>query len=256
MTSDVSGRRRGTCCILALAAATLLAWPLAGAWQYDRDRVAAGELWRLSTCQWTHWSVDHLIWDAFVFVALGLAAARRGLAGTLMTVVLAAVLVPAAVHVFCPAIATFRGLSGIDSALFGLIVARLGLGGRRSDRVIAGVALAGFAAKIGCEAATGAAVFAYSGATYAVVPLAHGVGCAVGALVPLGGRFLCGDIRPRPRKAFGERSGVTGRASRTAFRFVRREREVASGKMGDLLTRPKRKRCAIFGATGSRKDFS
>ena len=38
--------------------------------QYDRDCVEAGEIWRLITSHWTHWSAEHLVWDIVVFIAL------------------------------------------------------------------------------------------------------------------------------------------------------------------------------------------
>ena len=52
--------------------------------EYDRAATSAGQLWRLVTCHWTHWSTHHLFWSGGAFAALAIAchrvAPRRGLA--------------------------------------------------------------------------------------------------------------------------------------------------------------------------------
>ena len=117
-------------------------------------------------------------------------------------------LIPVALLLLQPGLATYRGLSGLDSALFVLVAAALLAAPRaprppRTDdvppalaarlhallpRLAAGAALVGFAAKLAWEATTGAAVFVDSqAAAFVPVPLAHLVGglCGVAAL-----RFL------------------------------------------------------------------
>src|SRR5689334_9624999 len=67
---------------LLLAGLAVIVWlapaGVAEALQFDRARIASGELWRLVTCHWTHWDADHLAWDVATFVALGVACERRG----------------------------------------------------------------------------------------------------------------------------------------------------------------------------------
>ena len=51
---------------LLLSAAVGAAWLLPSAatgLQYDRAALAAGQGWRIFTCHWTHFSLDHLLWD-------------------------------------------------------------------------------------------------------------------------------------------------------------------------------------------------
>jgi hypothetical protein len=86
--------------------------------------------------------------------------------------------------------ATYRGLSGIDSALFALLAVRVG---RQSlsekdwlKLSIAGIIAGGFAAKVGFEFVTGATLFVDSTAAgMTPVPLAHVVGGLVGIVCGL-----------------------------------------------------------------------
>jgi rhomboid family GlyGly-CTERM serine protease len=153
--------------------------------EYDRPAVTAGQVWRLATCQWTHWSLDHLVWDGAVFLAIGAACEMKRRRHLLATVALSAIGVPIAVHCLAPGIMTFRGLSGVDSALFGLAATLLfSAGVRQRNSALAATAAFGamlFAAKTAYELATPAALFVDgSGAGFSTVPLAHLVGFLIG----------------------------------------------------------------------------
>lgn len=162
---------------------------LTAALQFDRAAAARGELWRLFTGHLTHFGADHLIWDAAALLVLGILTETRErptnfgrlLAGSAFAISLA-------VWFWEPRFATYRGLSGIDSALFGLACARLVGDGRRARHAfsvwLGALALGGFALKCGFELVAGATVFAaggVGGTPYSPVPLAHLVGWAAGA---------------------------------------------------------------------------
>ncbi len=188
--TDTSVRRLpGVSLTLFVAAAVVFAFPSATAClEYDRAAIAAGEIWRVVTCQWTHWDYDHLLWDAIAFVLLGILCERRGLSPLAACVAASTVLVPTAVWIVHPEISTYRGLSGIDSALFTLLaVHTAGTCLRNRDwrgAAAVGAVVIAFAAKIVTEVATGQTVFVDNlGAGFAVVPLAHVVGGAVGLAV-------------------------------------------------------------------------
>lgn len=194
--------------MVVVAAAALAAVAPAELLQYRRDAVLAGELWRVLTCHWVHWSFEHLRWDAVAGAALVLACGadfRRAGAALLAS----SVAIPLALVVLQPGLDTYRGLSGLDSALF-VVAAGALLAGERSARVatrwgrpallarrasraiarldaavrVAGaVALAGFAAKVVWELATGTTFFVDAAASgFQPVPLAHLVGGLCGAL--------------------------------------------------------------------------
>lgn len=185
--------RRLPCASLLLSVAAVLIFilPSAATWfQYDRLAIAAGEIWRLVSSHWTHASGDHLFWDVLTFVLLGTLCERMSRMRFCACVLASAILIPVALWIAMPQLETYRGLSGIDSALYVLLavtVLRDEIHGRRWGWVMAlsGVFLA-FIGKVGYEIATGGTIFVDSGASNMVpVPLAHCVGAAVGAVVAL-----------------------------------------------------------------------
>jgi rhomboid family GlyGly-CTERM serine protease len=200
-------------------AGVVFAWPgLAVHAQYDRAAIAAGEVWRALAGHWAHYSVDHLFWDVLAFAALGVACERRGRARFLACLVTSALAISASVWLLLPDMRIYRGLSGIDSALFTLLISDIWREAR--DRGQTGVqataltCLGAFLAKTAFEMATGRNLFVTRMETAAVgVPLAHIVGAACGFLVGAGSRLVLRFRRPlqwsisttsaSPRAGFG-----------------------------------------------------
>jgi rhomboid family GlyGly-CTERM serine protease len=165
------------------------------------------DLWRFVASHWVHWSVEHLVWSAGAFLVLGIVCERRSRRRFLVTTLVAAVAIPVALRLLQPDLLYYGGLSGIDSALFGLICAqdirthgrnqcmqKRGQSRLRSCLASLGTVpvfalpialLIGFLAKIGYEFFTGAALFVSHSDMMIPVPLAHLVGIAVGILVGL-----------------------------------------------------------------------
>lgn len=168
---------------LAIVAAAVLAGLFPGAaalLEYDRAAVAGGELWRLVTGHLTHLSREHLLWDVLTFAVLAAACERRGRARLVATLALSALAIPAALFVLEPGLGVYRGLSGLDMALAGLLGATEARKGSRWAVVV----LLALGAKLAYELATGGALFvALEGAE--TVPLAHAVGAGVGICVGL-----------------------------------------------------------------------
>lgn len=84
----------------------------------------------LHSFQWltghlTHWSWDHLIWDLAAFAALSFTALRLIPERYFGCILLAAALIPFEIAINQSQLHSYRGLSGIDSALFGLILTGL-----------------------------------------------------------------------------------------------------------------------------------
>lgn len=171
---------------LALPAAAIAAVPpLAARLELDRTAVGGGEWWRLLSGHWTHWSIDHLAWDGVVFLVLAVVAERISRTRLLASVAGSAVLCSLAVWWLLPSVAVYRGLSGIDSALFVLVCVTLvrdaGTRAPAARRVIPVLLLTGFLGKIAFETMTGTTVFVDSVSTgTSAVPLAHAVGALVG----------------------------------------------------------------------------
>ena len=149
--------------------------------EYDRDRLP--EFWRFFTCHIAHFDAKHLFWSGSAFVAFAAWLEPLGRRRLLACIAATAVTIPIFVLMIAPDLPTYRGLSGIDSALFTLALVLFAREARSESRrgtvafcILLGI---GFAAKLIYEIATGAAVFADS-AVFEPVPLAHAVGAAVG----------------------------------------------------------------------------
>jgi len=175
--------------LVATASVAIALWPGAGSlFEFSRAALAAGEWWRVVSGQLTHFGLDHLAWDAGVFLVLGAMCERRNRTGTLACLGIATVLIPAAVWLLLPEMTTYRGLSGLDTALFALLgVMMFGEKWREGSR--GGVAvivflLLGMVAKIAWEFVSGGTIFVDSSSgQFVPVPLAHLVGAAIGLLV-------------------------------------------------------------------------
>ncbi len=176
-------------CIGCPSAAIRFLVPEVDQWlRYERDAVVGGQLWRLVTGNWTHWSIDQLWWNVVALAALGAACERRGRGRFLICVGASALLVLLAVWGLAPAVETYRGLSGIASALFVLLAVsflREEANGDRITSTLAALALLGFGAKVAFEVASGRTVFVDARSGAVVLPLAHVVGGLVGLAVAL-----------------------------------------------------------------------
>jgi len=155
--------------------------------QYDRSAIAAGEWWRIVTCHWTHFSLDHLLWDVAAFTLLGALCEFRNRRTFLTCSAFSAVLIPGAIWILLPQMQTYRGLSGIGSAVFTLLAVDLLFSQNRTAtrwHVTAGVivVLTLFVAKIMVEIASSRTIFVRSTMGMVPVPLAHAVGAVTGAI--------------------------------------------------------------------------
>ena len=170
-------------CLPTLA---IYAWPTLTHWlQFDRTRIADGEVWRVVTSHWTHFSAEHLLWDLTAFGLLLFLSWRESPPRTLATVVTSSVLIPVAVWVALPEMSFYRGLSGLASALFVFLALSLArrerAHGNRLISALAVLALVGFLAKSVFELVTGATLFVDT-SEFVPVPLAHVIGAACGAI--------------------------------------------------------------------------
>ncbi len=157
---------------------------------YDRSALGHHELWRLLTCHWVHLSWDHLVWSALTFLGLGSLCEWMDTKKYAATVAVSAILIPAAIWWALPDLTVYGGLSGIDCALYALLMAMLIkreiYSGSRRWVACFSLLLLGLVAKISYETVTGMTIFvsnAHSGMV--PVPLAHLVGGTVGLVTGL-----------------------------------------------------------------------
>jgi len=189
-----------TAVIAAAALATAAIPGLAATIQFDRAAIAAGDAWRLVTCHLTHWNGEHLLWDLLMFVVLGAICEWRNPRQMRLCVAISAVAVAMSVLWAFPGIQLYRGLSGIDTALFTLLAIDLLYEAWRDrnplQAMCTGGLLLALTAKIAYEAIGGQTIFVEQDAAD-FVPLVwdHVAGAAAGIVIA-----TCGKIGfPRPQ---------------------------------------------------------
>jgi len=166
----------------AVALAGFFSESLALVMQYDRNLIEAGQLWRLISCHFTHWTVEHAFWDISLFVVLSYICITADLKRYCILLVASAVMVSLSVYIFNPGFIEYRGLSGIDSALFiDACISSISKNKRALSRIFNILFLIGFTGKIAYEFVTGRALFADSGFT--TLPVAHVAGAITAAVI-------------------------------------------------------------------------
>lgn len=162
--------------LAALFAAASLA--PANALEFDRTQVAAGEVWRLLTGQLVHWTPRMAAWDVGMLMALGLWLEARGDRRLLVPgLALGGGLTALAIQALSPDLLTYRGSSGLASALFVLAAVRIAETSDPLPRTLAVAAVALFLAKAAFEAVAGRTLFAGPlPPGVQVVPLVHLLG--------------------------------------------------------------------------------
>ena len=172
---------------------------------YERSALAGHGLWRLITCHWVHLSTDHLFWSAATFFVLGSVCEIMNPKKYYAVVGISAIAIPIVIWWGLPDLMIYGGLSGLDCALYSLLMV-LFIKREMQSRswiwvTLFSLLLGGLVAKIIYETATGLTIFVGSNQTNMVpVPLAHlGGGCVgifVGILGVKSGRASVGFRYP------------------------------------------------------------
>ena len=175
--------------IVLIAVVIQLSGILQSALQFDRQAVAAGQLWRLLTCHLVHCGWSHLLADMFGFATLWWLACRRPRPVPWLALA-SAVLIGLSLCLLAPDIQIYRGMSGVNFALFGyLLVIRL----RTDSRLLRWVSLICLGlliVEVVHELITGRAMTANSlPEGVIVVGVVHAVGLALGIV------FGAGEIK-------------------------------------------------------------
>lgn len=171
---------------IAGAVAMIHAMPeLAAALTLRADDLATGQVWRLMTGHVAHWSGEHLLWDVLAFVALGVLGERMGRGWFIGVMAVAAIAIGLWFCAGQAALTHYRGLSGVDSALFVYVAVRylaMGVRGRQWRLAgAAGLAVVMFVGKTVAEVLAGQPVFVGGGGFEPVVE-AHLIGAGAGLM--------------------------------------------------------------------------
>ena len=175
--------------LLTVAAAIIhLSYSLRIQLLYERSTLFHHELWRLITCHWVHLSTDHLFWSATTFLVLGSLCEIMDPKRYYAVVVISVISIPIVIWWGMPDLMIYGGLSGLDCALYSLLMVLFIKREIRSRSwiwvALFSLLLGGLVAKIIYETATGLTIFVGNTATNMVpVPLAHLVGGCIGFFV-------------------------------------------------------------------------
>lgn len=181
----------GSVTLLLLPAILITGLPALLPWlEYDRDAISEGQVWRLVTQNFCHWSWDHLIWDALAATVLALWATQYSIKQFLQTIILSSVMTSTGLYFWQADLIYARGLSGIDCALFGMVIFHT-IQQAHHDRdtlwlTLSLVSLTAFIFKTIYEIHTQQTVFMDSiEAGIIALPLVHLIGLVCGMVVPV-----------------------------------------------------------------------
>lgn len=186
---------------LTTAAILLFVFPEFGdLLEYDTSSLPLQQPIQWLGCHLLHWSSSHLFWDLGMFALLGAICERIDFKRYGGLLLLAAFAIPVSVAFSNPELSTYRGLSGLDTALFAMATVHLGLE-RLKDKDTAGLLIyvALFLAmtfKIGNELTSGTTRFV-EGNEFTPVPIAHAVGAVLGCLIALVRSTTCESLDRR-----------------------------------------------------------
>ena len=139
--------------------------------------------WTVLTSHLVHHNLEHLFWDLLVFVGIGAALERRSPILFGATFIVSAVAIPPLALLSQPLALTYRGLSGIDTALFAAFamhsLIRAWLDRKYLVSSIFGGLLLSMIGKCQFEIVTGNTLFV-SSTQFVTLVAAHLVGATVG----------------------------------------------------------------------------
>jgi len=163
---------------------------LESALELKREAVLKGEFWRLLSGHLTHCSGEHLLWDVLVFAGLGSVCELYNRKRFLACMFFSAISISLAICIFHPELSFYRGLSGIDSALFGLLAISLLKESIRDQNkkgiILISLFLVLFFGKTALEIVSGSTIFVSEyGSNVIPIPLSHIAGFISGTITGL-----------------------------------------------------------------------
>ena len=176
-------RRLPVITLLLIGGAVVIAqFPGWSAWLiYDRSAILSGEIWRMFTGHWVHFSTSHLVYDLLALGVAGWIIEAKNLPHFGWLCLLTPWLVSAVLLLFEPRMNLFGGLSALATTAI-VYLALFGLHDAPPWRWVCLAALMGIAGKILFEMSTGRMMFVTTGDGPVAVSVA---GHISGALIAL-----------------------------------------------------------------------
>jgi rhomboid family GlyGly-CTERM serine protease len=162
-----------------MAAGALVAYVLPGLGSqmvYDRAAILSGEVWRLLTGNWVHFSPSHLLYDLLALGIAGWLIERRGYPSFGLLCLLSALGIGTVLLAGRPEVQSYGGLSGVATGAIVYLALR-GLEEAPPWRWICIAALVLTVGKVLLESMTGRFIIAAAGSVpFVPLPLSHVVG--------------------------------------------------------------------------------
>ncbi len=149
---------------------------------YDRPAILSGEVWRLVTGHWIHYSDSHLAYNLTALAIIGAIIELQESHHLFLLCVVSALMIGIALLIFRPDLHYYAGASGVVTASL-VYCALSGLSASGLWRVVCLVVLVLLVGKITLELVRpGPSLVGVTG-DFIVVPLSHAVGAVSGLLV-------------------------------------------------------------------------
>jgi rhomboid family GlyGly-CTERM serine protease len=161
-------------CLLAVPAVMVWLRPSAApALLYERPAILQGEIWRLWTGHWVHFSGAHLFWNLAVLLPAGIWAEQLAPKAFRILCFLSAGIIGATLLAFDPMLTRYGGLSGIAAAALAFL-ALTRFSARAGDRWFWRGVLVLLALKVGIDLSAHHSLLAHlEESGIQTVPLAH-----------------------------------------------------------------------------------
>ena len=168
-------------------------WPnLSELLAYDRQAIFKGEIWRIMTAPFVHFSIGHLGWNVLVFGAAGWVIESKKIWGFWILCLFSSLSSGLIFLWAMPELMFYGGLSGLATgAVVYLCLYEVKTTGK--ERLIWLTILVLIGVKIIIEVTTSNSLFVHIDTNFQLLPAAHILGYAGAVIVWLWGRFSRGD---------------------------------------------------------------
>ena len=172
-----------TVLVVAAGIGTYVIPCLASQLVYDRTAILSGEVWRLLTGSWVHFSASHLFYDLLALGIAGWIIERRGYPHLGLLCMLSALGISTVLLAVRPEVQSYGGLSGVATGAI-IFLALHGLKEPAAWRWICAAALVLVVGKVLVESTTGWFIIEAGGSVpFVPLPLSHVVGGLTAALL-------------------------------------------------------------------------
>lgn len=159
--------------------------------EYNRESIRKGNWLLLFSSHFSHWDLNHLIWDASAFILLGTFLIKENKKAFYKILLISPWFISLNIWLLCPEIHYYRGASGIASALFVGLALTIWQSG---DKPLSVCMLLLLTAKIIFEYNAQSPLFT-QGNNYITLPLAHLAGAIIGVFSSF--KFPLKNIAPQ-----------------------------------------------------------